>query len=314
MIISMEKIRVFLWRLLKGNMIHFQYMKTRNIRSSFINIMDSNKTVDYIISNNCSVARFGDGEFQMISHGIDGGNEQDFPVDSFQPFNKELSSRLRDVLTCDCTNLLVCIPYAMIKSDVYKGYNRVFFEREWLGREIFMTGVLKKKAIFGDSLFSRFYLNRTDIKNVSGYIDNLKRIWHGKDIVIVEGNLSRLGIGNDLFDNVKSIRRILCPAKNAYGSYNGILRYIQDTFKDESPLFLLALGHTATVLAYDLAQQGFHAIDIGHVDIEYEWFMMGAKEKVAVRDKYVNEVKEGREVSRSFQDPDYLSQIMAKID
>jgi len=39
----------------------------------------------------------------------------------------------------------------------------------------------------------------------------LKKIWDGKDIIIIESEKSRLGVGNDLFDNTKSIKRILCP-------------------------------------------------------------------------------------------------------
>lgn len=35
----------------------------------------------------------------------------------------------------------------------------------------------------------------------------------------------------------------------------------------------ILLDPTATVLAYDLAVQGFQAVDINHVDVEYEWFL-----------------------------------------
>ena len=38
---------------------------------------------------------------------------------------------------------------------------------------------------------------------------------------------------------------------------------------------LIALGQTATVLAYDLSEAGLQAIDPGHVDVEYEWYRMG---------------------------------------
>ena len=202
----------------------------------------------------------------------------------------------------------------MVRSDIYKGYNRIFFEREWLGRKSFMTSILNMNEEFGDSLFSRFYLSRRDIKDFSGYVRNLKRIWAKKDIVIVEGRFTRLGVGNDLFDNTNSIRRIICPAQNAYSSYNDILNCIINTFKDQSPVFLIALGHTATVLAYDLADKGFQAIDIGHIDVEYEWFKMGAKKKVPVKNKYVNEVIEGRIDSDTLQDSKYDSQRIAEIE
>mgnify|MGYP000128627122 CR=1 FL=1 len=46
---------------------------------------------------------------------------------------------------------------------------------------------------------------------------------------------------------------------------------------EKTALFLIALGPTATVLAYDLFKSGYQAIDAGHVDVEYEWWRMGAK-------------------------------------
>ena len=52
---------------------------------------------------------------------------------------------------------------------------------------------------------------------------------------------------------------------------------------------LLALGPTASILAYDLARQNIQAIDIGHLDVEYEWLRMKAKTKVPVKGRYVNE-------------------------
>lgn len=62
-----------------------------------------------------------------------------------------------------------------------------------------------------------------------------------------------------------------------------------------------------------MARLGFWAIDIGHVDIEYEWMRMGAKEKMAMLDKYVNEVSNGK-IQTELDDPIYLSQIIGKIE
>ncbi len=47
---------------------------------------------------------------------------------------------------------------------------------------------------------------------------------------------------------------------------------------------------TATILAYDLAKEGYQAIDIGHADVEYVWFKMGVDHKVPIAGKNVNEV------------------------
>jgi hypothetical protein len=46
---------------------------------------------------------------------------------------------------------------------------------------------------------------------------------------------------------------------------------------DKNILILISLGPTATVLAYDLAKLGYWAIDIGHIDNEYEWLKLEAK-------------------------------------
>lgn len=307
-----ENIKVLLWRLTKGNLIHIQYRKTAKERERMHNILTSEETVQYIIDHKCSVARFGDGEFQMIEHGMKGGDANSFGVDSFQQFDTKLSIRLSDVLNLNEDGLLVCIPYPLIQSNVYKGYDKVFFEREWLGRAHWLRPILERKNTVGDTTFTRFYYNRKDINDYGAYINLIKRIWNDEDIIIIEGSLSRLGIGNDLFSNAKSIRRIICPPKNAFAAYDKIL---SAAIKQcPNALFLLALGHTATVLAYDLAIAGRRAIDLGHIDIEYEWFRMQAKKKVPVQNKYVNESKEGRiELSSLFTDKGYESQIIETI-
>ncbi len=76
-------------------------------------------------------------------------------------------------------------------------------------------------------------------------------------------------------------------------------------------LVLIALGPTATVLAHDLAEHGVQSIDVGHIDIEYEWFQMKATSKVPVPWRYVNET--GNRLSELSSDPEYTSQIIAQI-
>ena len=307
-----ENIKVLLWRLTKGNLIHIQYRKTAKERERMHNILTSEETVQYIIDHKCSVARFGDGEFQMIEHGMKGGNSDNFTVDSFQQYDDVLSKRLLEVLNSEGDNLLVCIPYPFKESRTYKGYNRLFFEREWLGRKQWILPILEKKKILGDSTFTRFYLSRKDIVDYPGYIRLLSNIWSGEDIILVEGQFSRLGVGNDLFQNAKSIKRIICPHKNAYTSYNEILNIA--SAQEPKALYLLALGHTATVLAFDLSKLGLRAIDIGHIDIEYEWYLMRAKKKIPIKDKYVNEAKEGRNCDNIlFKNDEYESQIINRI-
>ena len=299
--------------LTKGSAIHWKYFLTRKERARFIRCMSSKETIAYIIQHRCSVSRFGDGEFQMISNGLKGGSAEDFKVDSFQPFNSRLSELLYDVITrhSQDSGFLVCIPYPLIDSSVYKGYDRIFFEREWLGRQEFLRQTIGYLPTIGDTTFTRFYLHRTDINNYPQYIAHLKKIWDKQDIVFVEGMYSRLGMGNDLFDNANSIQRILCPARDAFAKYNEIFDFLKT--QDKKKLFLLALGHTATRLAYDLYVLGYWVIDVGHIDIEYEWYKINAKEKVPIPHKYVNETKSGRISNDSLNDELYRNQIIKTI-
>ena len=99
----------------------------------------------------------------------------------------------------------------------------------------------------------------------------LKRIWDERDCVFIEGEHTCMGVGNDLFENCKSIQRILGPAENAVDKYDEIMSEAIKQSKDK--LFLLALGPTATALAYDLYKQGYQAVDIGHIDLIYEAFV-----------------------------------------
>lgn len=52
---------------------------------------------------------------------------------------------------------------------------------------------------------------------------------------------------------------------------------------------ILALGPAAKILAYDLTKMGFWCLDLGHLDIEYEWFRLKTNRKVVIKNKYVNE-------------------------
>lgn len=81
---------------------------------------------------------------------------------------------------------------------------------------------------------------------------------------------------------------------------------------DREDLVLLALGPTATVLAYDLAKEGLWAIDSGNLDMEYEWYLRNKKQKEIIPGKYSIEVDGGTRVS-VIRDEKYEEQIIAKL-
>lgn len=306
----LEKLRVWFWILRNYPVYKYRCWQTRADKER-LQIYTSLETVDEIIKKKLSVARFGDGELQMVSHYIEEGNASNFGVDTFQSYDKELGRRLHDILKGDVEGLLVCLPYQLKNSSISDLYGELFWDREWLARHEYLAKYSLDKQ-HGDSTFTRFYMGRQDISDYPHYISRLREIWAGRDLLIVEGELSRLGVGNDLFNTAKSIRRILCPKTNAFARYDEILTSARE-HAGEDILIILALGHTATVLAADLHQSGYQSLDLGHIDVEYEWLRMGAKTKVPIPGKYVNEVRSGRIQEDNTEDQKYQSEIIARI-
>ena len=207
-------------------------------------------------------------------------------------------------------NHIVCLSDTFGDLKQFNAYGKEFwgcfmgmYRKKWMS-------FLKPGKVYYNTNMTRPYMDYVDKSPCARRFQMLKEIWKGRDIVLIEGEKSRLGIGNDLFDTAASIRRILAPATNAFDKYEEILKRACQLEKE--CLILIALGPTATILSYDLAKAGYQALDIGHVDVEYEWFLMGATEKIPIKNKYVNESLKGREIGE-LQDETYLSQIIDEI-
>lgn len=261
------------------------------------------ETVDELVKTGKSISRFGDGEFDMI-YGI-GMN--------YQKYNKDLARRLEEIVQSNDPGILIGIPnvFNLEYCNEYTGFATEFWPK-WVNKFKFkIVRLLKRNRKYYSAQITRFYLDYKDKSNTAEYVKKLKKLWDQKDVVIIEGEKSRLGVGNDLFDNMKSIERIICPSENAFEIYDKI--YNECLKIDKSKLVLLALGPTATVLSYDLYKAGYHTIDIGHVDIEYEWFLRKATKKIKIEHKYVTEVKDGRTDIQDINDSKYQSEIVAKV-
>ena len=272
-----------------------------------LRIMSPERTLRYIKKHNCSIARYGDGEFDLITASRDL---------HFQSRNLNLAQKLSDTLKTDNKNLLLCIPRCF---NTIKGCNdhSGTFWIEWGRKDNHHKKIIslirehsRRFYLFGDSQITRPYIDWIDSKRADKTFPMLKELWKDRDILIVEGAQTRLGVGNDLFDDAKTIKRILAPAVGAFESYDDIKAAICRHYQGE--LLILALGPTATVMAAEFAEMNMQALDIGNIDIEYEWYLRGAKERIAIPGKFTNEAKDGRVVSECTDDT-YLSQIIARI-
>ena len=174
----------------------------------------------------------------------------------------------------------------------------------------FHLSVLDLDRIYYNAYIFKNYMPYRNKSKTEKRIALVRKIWEGRDIVFVEGDKTRTGYGNDLFDNAKSIKRILCPTFNAYAKYNEILAYSKRVDKD--CLILMVLGPAGKVLAYDLVQEGYQVVDIGQIDMDYDWYLAGAGFKVPNPNKYVSQLPPS--AVHEITDDMYRKQILFRVE
>lgn len=270
-----------------------------------VKFFDFETTIQEIVRNHKSLARFGDGEFAIMA----GEMRQ-----KFQRYDPELAARLIEVIRTEEEGLMVAVAdnYGSLEKyneDARQGIRSYMSKtvrvqhRQYLNleRTYHNTYITRPYAMYAD--------NHTD--GPGKRFEQLKRIWDGRRVIFIEGALTRLGVGNNLFDNAVEIRRIEAPATSSFDRYADILNAALK-HADEDVIFLIALGPTACPLAYDLYKAGYQAVDIGHMDLEYEWFLNGTGGRTEVKNKYNNEYV-GGDCVEDIHDEKYQSQVIEKL-
>ena len=254
------------------------------------------------IKNGSSIIRFGDGEFDLIT-------KRKSPV--FQEYSMELADRLKDVLQANKNKLLIAIAknygdLSMYPDDVADGI------REYMTDDVRRehANLLDLNRAYCDAYMFKCFIPHRDRDRTIERIRKIQQIWDNKDVFLIEGKYTRTGVGNDLLNNVRSLKRILCPTKDAYSIYSILLeKCLQIIDKDD--LILIALGPAGKVLAYDLFMQGYHVVDIGQMDMDYEWYLSGTGTKVHNPYKYVSQLPPAH--IEDIDDTEYTNQIIETI-
>ena len=263
-------------------------------------VMSNFETIDVIVKTRCSVSRFGDGEIKLAA----GRNI------SFQTAEPVLRHKLQSVLSSNDDRLLVCIPNVFESLHHFTKADGLYWKKHLSHHRKYWYRFTLKNKVYGNAFISRVYMCFNEKEKAQAYFDALKKIWDNRDIVLVEGEKSRLGVGNDLFDNAHSVRRILAPAAQAFSQYDNLLAEVKKI--EKSALFIFALGPVASVMPCDLLDDGYQAIDLGNIDTEYEWFLRGCTKKTPIANKMVYEAGAGEGVGE-LDDETYQSQIIAKV-
>lgn len=257
-------------------------------------VLGLNESLRKLLEGKHSLARYGDGEFKlMMGESI-----------SFQKHDKILEKRLKQIIANNKENLLVGLP------DVFGVFYNDYFRKVMINCRDFLYQYINFDRIYVDSMITR-QLKFESEQQGREYFSQIKKLWQDKDVVIVEGEGSRLGVGNDLFANTNSINRILCPIKDAFSRYDEILAQCLEQSREK--LFILALGPTATVLTADLSEKGYTALDVGHIDTMYECFLKKSDKLIHVEGKIVFNEERKKNKIPPCKDENYTKQIISQI-
>lgn len=281
-----QKIKKFL-----AAFVYFLYEK--GILHNSVKVHSIDETLDVLLHSNKSMVRFGDGEIVMIK-GIDLMLQQASP---------EIGKGLSEILGYAYDDLLVTIPDIFESlSDHHKASKEFWKDHLLFCRETYET-YCNPNRTYGSTFVSRCYYFAKDRSSCGRWFEKIRKIWENKDIVVVEGTKTHNGVGNDLLALAGSVERIICPPKDAYGSLERILSACRQYDKDR--VFLLSVGVAAKFIAYELFQDGYRVLDIGNLDMEYEWFLRKSPGKMPLEKHDIV----GEEANRAAGYDEYLKQI-----
>lgn len=285
-------------RIIKKAAAQIAYLLCRaGIRKCNIKVTGIEETIEELIRTEKSLVRLGDGEITMIR-----GRDL-----SFQKVNPEIVEGLKRILGYGYEDLMTAIPEIFGDLRIYRKESSDFWKEHLLFSRKVYQAYCNTQKIYGNAYISRFYYPMDDKSQCGKWIENIKQIWKDKDVVIVEGEKTHNGVGNDLLDTAGSVERIIGPSEQAYEKVDELLECCKEYPKDR--LFLVSLGIAAKFLTEKLFLEGYRVLDIGNLDMEYEWYLHRAedKEKIPKHDVL------GEEANRNAGYLEYLAQIKRRV-
>lgn len=209
--------------------------------------MDEWETLRKLL-NGYSISRYGDGE---IKH-MDGRRNVS------QVFVPSLQKSLIEAFHSRVKGHMVAIP------NVFG--DRVFTEVD----DKYIESMRRRFGAIADPKYkyASAYISRGDLcpyLSQATYWGLMAELWKGRDVVLVRGHEERANPG--MMRQARSITQISTPASGAWSEYKNI---VKECLKHpRTSLFLLCIGPTATVLAWELAKTKRQALDIGHLGMFY---------------------------------------------
>ncbi|MCC5971769.1 MAG: DUF1792 domain-containing protein [Pararhodobacter sp.] len=214
--------------------------------------LDMARTLDAVHAERLSLARFGDGELMLMAN--EGHSLR------FQRNSPELRRELTQAMNPDWLapgRVLVTLP------PPFRG------NLHWLGVWI-ATWPLLKTLIDPTKQYGNTQVSRPAFFQQEGAtgIAQWRRLWQGREVLVVTGRGSRFELLPELFDGADKVEFMHTAPEHAFSDREEILKGIVGRATSDT-IVLLSLGPTATILAHRIAAAGLQALDIGHISASY---------------------------------------------
>lgn len=209
-------------------------------------------TLERLANSEDSLARFGDGEFQLM---LSPWRNLAFQANSF-----ELIAALESTVASSLDSLMIGLPQFMRNPIYLKVWPKIW------GR---LSTLLDDSRTYANAHVSRplafKFLGDTAV-------ELWREVWRGKDLTIITGKGSRFEIVPELFETSTGIDRIDSTPVNAFTDIHRIMGLIAER---DSDIFIVSMGPAGTVLSHQIAATGRRALDIGHLSAAYLNVMKG---------------------------------------
>lgn len=222
--------------------------KLNKFKAEYPTVMSTTETLEKLINEHKSIARFGDGEFKMVVSYLNGEKQEN-----------ALGEKLNNILSNPIDSCITAITKYIDIYDDTPNYKNGFsyWENYWLE-----NGERFKKIFSKDYNYGCATITRSSVFKENP-LSKVKELWNNRKVLFVIGDGSHWVDEPRLFDNIAQKEYIITKSENTFDEYENIISGIRNYDKDW--LVMVALGATATVLAYELSKEGYQVIDTGHL-------------------------------------------------
>lgn len=174
------------------------YLYTANCqRRKPIRLLTAEKTRK-LICEGYSISRFGDGELNIVlgSGGID-----------FQDVDPDLQRRMEEILKIGVDKnekFGVALAPTLQEYEEYSKGHKNFWVTFNLFKRRKILKLIDTDSVYFDAFCARCYgiYQKETKESVFKRFSELQKVWEKKDVLIVEGSKTCLGVGNDLLYNI----------------------------------------------------------------------------------------------------------------